>query len=113
MAQDVTNFIDKTHVEHTIDFIENDIFELLKPYLVAQVEVLQPPGRANHEVGRAAQAVDLGVNRHAADANRGIYPHILRESAQFVVNLERQLSGRSNNQDFFLLVAIYLVNKRQ
>jgi hypothetical protein len=110
--QQVLDILHEAHVEHAVDFVEDDVAEAGEVEVAALDEVLGPSRRADDEARAAAQVGDLAVHMGAADADGGAQAGAEGEVAELLVDLDGQLAGRDQDEHLFLLAVEHLVDQR-
>ena len=96
--QDVAHVVDEAHREHLVGLVEHDHPGVAEQELAAPQQVEHAPGRADHDLRAAGDAVDLLADRGAAvDGHDVDALEVGREGAARVGDLQRQLARRAEH----------------
>jgi hypothetical protein len=105
--QDHFDIIAKTHVEHDVDFIQDDDLQTGKLERAATHVVHDPAGRTDHNIRALFEPRQLPIERLSA-VNRQCMQAALEECQHFLRNLNCELASRT--QDQYLHSALTRIN---
>lgn len=100
LREDAAQFLGEAQVEQAVGLVEHQRGDRVEPQRVVLDQVEQPARRGDDQVGTAAQAHELRIDRHAAEDHRDAQPvgQCAREVAQGLADLGRELARGHQHQ---------------
>jgi hypothetical protein len=102
-GEDLADVVDEAHVEHAIGLVQHQDLDLLQVDGPLLHVVEQPAGRGDDDVDPAAQRIDLRLHADAAVDARRFHLGVLAVGAHALLDLERELARRGDDQHADLL----------
>src|SRR5690606_25467747 len=96
--QDLSNVVDKAHIEHPVCFIQYQVSDMLEVYVSLDNQVEQSAGCCNQYIDAALQCLCLLVLRNAAKDRYVSYAGMFAVRAKAVRDLNRQFPGGGKHQ---------------
>src|SRR3989344_3248965 len=106
------HIIDESHIKHAVRFVQDDGIEGVKTIHAALEQILETSRRADEKIVRATQVRDLPTDVCTPDGTNGKNAHPRGETAQFRINLNRELARRDNDEYFFTGIVPHFVDER-
>jgi hypothetical protein len=98
VAEDAADIGQKAHVEHAVGFVQHEVLDAVQTRRARAQMVEQAARSGDDEVDPRAQRLLLGPHSDAADDDRGAERRAVREAADFVEDLRRKLTRRSEHE---------------
>src|SRR3989344_5276281 len=106
-----SHFINESHIQHSVCFVQNNRVEFRKMNHLSVDKVFQSSRRADYKIILIAQFRNLPPDAHSSDYAHRIYFHAGGKVFQLAVYLNSQLASRGDNQNLFLPVESDFVYK--
>ena len=97
-GQDFLHVMDKSHVEHSVRFVQNQNFNARQVEQALALQVEQATRCGNQHVDAALDTVNLGFHAHAAKHHGGLEAEVLAVVFDRLFNLGRQFAGGCEHQ---------------
>jgi len=88
----------KTHIEHTVRFIEHENLDVVETSFALLHQIDQPPRRCDDDVGTTAHGIDLRFHGHASVNRRDAQFSMFCQLPKMLRDLLRQLASRRQDQ---------------
>ena len=98
LLYDALDVREKAHVEHAVGLVEDEGLDLVQFDDLLTHEVPQAARRRDQDVRAALDRLDLRHLRHTAEDDRRRHRHIARILADVLVDLERKLARRGEDE---------------
>ena len=99
LRNDRPHIVDEAHVEHAVGFVEHEGVDAAKPQRIGPDEIEEPSRRRHQNIDAARKRTHLRADRHAANGERRVHPHVPTIGAKARENLARQFAGRAQHED--------------
>ena len=95
---DAFHIVNKAHIQHTVRFIQNKQFNVLQINIALTAQVIQPSRRCHQHIHTGTEGFGLIILGNTAIHQCTANIRILGIGQKAVINLNRQLTGRGENQ---------------
>ena len=92
--------MDKTHVEHPVRLIQNEILQCIQADKTLVDQVQQTTGRCNQDIHTPLQCIGLRFLAYATEDNRMPHVRITSVSGKTFADLDCQFARRGQDQGF-------------
>src|SRR4029077_2281078 len=96
--QDAPDGWEKTHIQHTVGFVEYEYFHVTQVREFAGDEILQASRSSDYKFAAGAKTMDLRLLRHAADHQRRFRHFLVAQLFVLLVNLHGQFTGGQEDE---------------
>ncbi len=98
-TDNLTDIMDKAHVEHPVGFVENEPLDLAQSERIVFDKIKQPARRGDENIRAIEQRANLPTHRHTAYRQRGSKAQVAAVRAEGIEDLAQQFAGRAEHQD--------------
>ena len=99
LVEDAAHRRHEPHVGHAIGFVEHHRLDLGERHDPLTDQILEPAWSGDEQIHTLGQAVDLGLEAHAAVDGQPVAADCRQERGELVGDLAGELAGRRKNQD--------------
>ena len=105
LGEDPLDVGQEPHVEHVVRLIEHEDLDAVELRVALAHQVEQAAGAGDDDLRTGAKALDLRVLVHPAEHRQGAHPGVLGEGLELLVDLDRELAGRREDERTRVLAA--------
>ena len=91
----------KTHIKHSVGFIQNNCVKSGQIQKLSFHQVFQSAGRTDDEIIVISEFRNLSADWRPADATNGKKFHLFGETLKLLVYLDGKFARRNNDKDVF------------
>src|SRR5690606_29173568 len=102
---DAFHIMNKTHVQHSVGFIQNEYFQIFKRNNSLRNKIQQSPRRGYQNIDSSFQSRFLSTLFYASENDQISQVQMSSVSVEAFFNLNRQFPRRSENECFYLIIA--------